>query len=211
MTPVLVVVEALERSEALIILGIADLAALLIGYAALRLLGVSVRWATWSVGLFIGGISLLACVDLLARRQSGAIANPGLSNLLGYISFLVAIYAAALWLARRWFLAIKRGAFRWLAQQSRHVLRYLRDHHRFFGWLVLLAATAHTVLLLPVITHLASYEVITGVVALALLAILTALGEWIEYRVRHKRLAPHARLAHALLTIVFLVAFAFHV
>jgi len=207
---VVYVTRALMRSEALVILGCFDVLGLLVGYATLRACHVSVRWATWGVGLFIGGISVLACVGLLLHAQTGAVADVGLSNLLGYVSFLVAIYAATLWLTRHWYLLIKRQTLRWLARQSRHMLRYLRDHHRFFGWLVLLTATAHTVLLLPIVAHLSSYEVITGIVALALLAALTALGEWIEYRVRHKRLAPHARLWHSLLTIVFLVAFAFH-
>jgi hypothetical protein len=45
---------------------------------------------------------------------------------------------------------------------------------------------------------------------LAVLAALTALGQWIELRVRRKLLAPNLRLLHTLLALAFFAAFALH-
>ena len=194
----------------LAILGTIDFVCLLASYWVLRLLRVSVRWVTWSIGLLIAVWSVWLCGALLLRPYS---ISHGISNLLGAISFLIAVFAVSQWTTRRGYLIVKRwpGAFgSFVARQTRGMLLYLRDHHQFFGWLVLIAAMAHTALLLPIVGRLSQREVVTGVIALVSLAALTALGEWVEIAVRRKRIAPNVRLLHALCSIAFLVAFAFH-
>jgi hypothetical protein len=188
------------------ILAAIDFFCLLLSYAVLRVLRISVHWITLFIGGLIAAAAVYACYTLLTPNPTGQ----GLSNTLGALSFLIAIFAIGQWLWRRWYLLAKSTPVRFVARASRGFFLYLRDHHRFFGWLVVLTATAHAVLLLPVIDQVSRTEVVTGVIALVLLAVLTGLGEWIELTVRHKRASRNLRWLHTALAIAFLAAFAVH-
>lgn len=189
------------------ILGTIDFVCLVMTYRFLKLIRIPVGWATVSIGLLIGGASVWLCGAALAEVTG---ADRGSSNLIGALSFLIAVFALSQWTTRQWYLVVKWAAIRPVAKATRGMLLYLRDHHMFFGWLVLLTATAHAVILIPFWSHLSQYEVVTGFVALAVLALLTALGQWIELRVRRKQLAPNARWLHTVLAFAFLAAFALH-
>ena len=195
------------RTVELSILGAIDFFCLLVCYGCLKLARVPIGWVTVSIGLLIGGASVWLCGAALAAVTG---ADRGSSNAIGAVAFLIAVFALSQWITRQWYLVVKRTAIRPLARGSRGILMYLRDHHMFFGWLVLLTATAHAVILIPFWSHLSQYEVVTGFVALAVLAALTALGQWIELRVRRKLLAPNLRLLHTVLALAFFAAFALH-
>jgi len=198
-------------SLVLVVVGAIDFFCLLVSYWFLRLVRISARWVTWLIGFLIASWGVWLCAVALTGPVTGSLY--GQSNLIGGVAFLIAVFSASQWTMRRWYLLVKRfpdSLGRFIARRSRDMLLFLRDHHQFFGWLVLLTATAHAVVLLPVISRVSQREVITGVIALGALAALCGLGEWIELAVRRKRLAPNVRLIHSLLTLVFLVAFAFH-
>jgi hypothetical protein len=194
----------------LAVLAVVDMTALLASYRTLRVMRIPPRWPTLLIGYGLSTLMLwglwLALLDPF--YQSRYIAW---SSLSGFLSFVVSVFAVAEWPVRGWYVGTKSWMWVWIVRPTRHFFLYLRDHHAFFGWLTLLAATIHTVLIFPALSRVSSYEVWTGVVALLLLAILTATGEWIARATGTKRLAPAARWWHLALTFAFIVAFAFHV
>src|SRR2546421_1069443 len=105
----------LMRSVLLLILCGLDFGFLLVGYSVLRVLRVSVNWVTWIVGSFIIELGLGVCVaTLIPGLAPGGAGRAG--NLLGALSFLIAVYAASQWIIRQWYVSIKRLAGKWLAQ-----------------------------------------------------------------------------------------------
>ncbi len=192
-----------------VVLGTIDFSFLLLSYGVLRLLRISVNWVTWLVGALIILASGYTC--LLVFFPSTNIRDAGLSNVMGAFSFLIAVHSGSQWTTRRWYLVVKKGTAFWMTKATREVLLFLRKHHQFLGWLVLITAEAHTFYFLQYISRSPSFKIITGFIALALLLIIAILGLWIDYRKRKKRVTQKARRVHALLTIALFAAFVVHV
>lgn len=192
------------------VLSVIDLGCLIACYLGLRAARISVKWLTLLVGLALTAMMLRSSVALLlSPAYSRAYLTE--SAIFGGLAFIVSVFAVAQWPSRHWYVATKGRFWRWLIRQSRAFFLYLRDHHTFFGWLTLLASTVHTVLIFPELDRVSSVEVWTGVVALIILAALTATGEWIAWATRSKRLSKNMRWWHLALTLGFIIAFAAHV
>lgn len=191
------------------VLGTIDFSFLLVSYGVLRLLHLSVNWATWLVGALIILASGYTC--LLVFFPNTSIRDVGLSNLIGAFSFLIAVHSGSQWTTRRWYLVVKKGTASWATKATREVLLFLRKQHQFLGWLVLITAEAHTFYFLQYISRSPSFKIITGFGALALLLILSILGLLVDYMKRRKHATQTMRRVHALLTIAFFIAFVVHV
>lgn len=198
-----------------VILGMADLGGLVVSALVLRALGLPVRVITWGVGVLIAIVGLLICA-LLLLHPATALRSVTFSNALGYLGAFIAVYAINQWTARQGYTLIQRfqqrlgPAYAQIARLWQYTLVYLREQHQFFGWLVLVAGTAHAVSLFPTLNHYSERKVITGALSLAALALLVGMGEWITFATRKNRNAPTIRLLHALVSLLFLVAVVMH-
>jgi hypothetical protein len=200
------------RAVLLLILCGFDFCFLLTSYGVLRVLRISVDWITWIAGSLVITASVAVCAavlwpDLLPHQiRTGG-------NLVGLIAFLVAVYTASQWTTRQWFLRIKKGAGQWLKQASKNILMFLRKHHLFFGWVVGAGSVAHMVFFLPNLPRISSYELITGFIAIGVLALIALLGVWmwIETSLRRRRMPRVIHTIHASLTIAFFVALFLHI
>ncbi len=197
------------RSFAYTIVATVDFFMLLISYGFLSLVRISARWVTWLIGSLIILDSVLLCLSfffsqLAPFRQTG--------NLLGVLSFLVAVYTAAQWLTRQWYVLVKKRMKSILVTRSRQTLLFLREHHQFFGWVITCAALAHMVFFFPILTQVRAYEVVTGFVALGILFVSVILGCWLWFLARMKRRTPKSvHSIHAALTMVFFIVLFLHI
>ncbi len=199
----------LIRSAAILFLSLVDFCILLGSYWLLRLLHISAHWVTWIIGTCLIVVSTFYCLSLLIPL--GVPPDVGMSNLLGVVAFLIAIDSWSQWGTRRGYLLLKKLQLPWLTTRVREAFLFLRKHHQFLGWLVVITAVAHVAYFLPILTQVSQYEVITGFVALAFLALGTGLGWWIEQAVRRKRASQRLRFLHFLVAIAFVLAFMVHV
>ena len=201
--------DILSHSMLVLILSAIDFFSLLGSYGMLRLLHISASWVTWIIGTGLIVVSTFYCLSLLA--PIGVPPDVGTSNLLGFVAFLVAIDSWSQWVTRRGYLVLKKLPLFWLTRGVREAFLFLRKHHQFLGWLVVITALAHVAYFLPILANVSRYEVITGFVTLALLVVGTGLGWWIELAVRRKRTSQKLRLLHFLVAIAFVLAFIVHV
>ena len=204
-----IVYDLLQRSMIVLILSTIDFFALLGSYGLLRLLHISANWITWIIGTGLIVVSTFYCLSLLA--PIGVPPDVGTSNLLGFVAFLIAIDSWSQWVTRRGYLLLKKLPLAWLTTGMREAFLFLRKHHQFLGWLVVITAVAHVAYFLPILANVSRYEVVTGFIALAFLALGTGLGWWIELAVRRKRVSQRLRLLHFLVAIAFVLAFLVHV
>jgi hypothetical protein len=180
------------------------------GYGILRLVHISADWVTWIIGFVLIVASLAIgyawiTVDLTSRDRL-------FSNLFGVLSFGIAVYAAGQWIVRHWYLFAKKWRGSFLARQSRAFLIFIRKQHIFFGWLVAVGAVAHMIVFLPQINQERGYEIVTGFIAIGILALSVLLGLWTWYirSVRKQKISPWIFNLHSLLSIAFLLAVAIH-
>lgn len=134
------------------------------------------------------------------------------SNLLGAVSFVIGVYAASQWLARQWFVQLKKRTTSFLIQQSRNFLIFIRKQHVFFGWIIVAAAFAHMAFYIPAFQEQPS-EIITGFIAIGILALMTILGSWvwIETSWRKRKMPTVVKNIHTWLTIAFFAVLLLHV
>lgn len=196
--------------ETPILIGI-DLVLFMGGYGLLRAIHVSVHWITWIVGAMIIVASIALCASLIAPQLLTV--NRGVGNFLGALSFFITIYAGMQWVARKWFVFIKTRTIAFIVKATRNFLMFLRKQHIFFGWLVAIAAIAHIAVYLPILTQTRGYEIITGFVAIGILAIIALLGAWmwIVTTLKKQRMPETIHAIHAALTVAFLLALAAHI
>ena len=201
----------LARSFFYTILATIDFFILLGSYGFLRLIHFSANWATWLIGSLIILDSALLCLSYIFPLH--LIQYRRTENILGMLAFLIAVYAAAQWVTRKWYIIIKKQASAGVVQGSRSVLMFLRKHHEFFGWVIFCAALAHTVFFLPSVFSIGvkNYEYITGFITLGILSISVVLGVWMWARTRLRLRVPKTlHNVHALLTIAFFVVLFIH-
>ena len=201
--------DLLTRSILVLVLSTIDFFSLLGSYGLLRLLHISANWVTWIIGTGLIVVSTFYCLSLLT--PIGVPPDVGTSNLLGFVAFLIAIDSWSQWVTRRGYLVLKKLPLSWVTIRVREAFLFLRKHHQFLGWLVVITALAHVAYFLPILFDVSRYEVITGFVALGFLALGTGLGWWIELAVRRKRASQRLRLLHFLVAIAFVLAFIVHV
>jgi len=180
------------------------------GYGILRALRIPTSWVAWIVGTLLIAASILLCLSILLPGQFGEARIPG--NLLGLMSFLVAVNSASQWTTRQWYVHIGKRTTSLLVKGSRNILLFLRKHHVFFGWVVALTAIGHTVYYLPILLRVQQYEVITGFIALGILALSALLGMWIwlQVTVRKQRMPQGVHTVHSALAIAFFVTLMVH-
>src|SRR5438105_5608513 len=135
------------------VMGTVDFVLLIGGYGVLRLLRISVNWVTWVTGTLLIAASVLFCLSvLLPNHFLGETHASG--NLLGLVSFLVAVHSASQWTARQWYVRVRKSTASLLVGGSRNFLLFLRRHHVFLGWVVALTAISHTVDYLPILANI---------------------------------------------------------
>jgi hypothetical protein len=180
------------------------------GYGVLRGLRIPVDWVTWIIGTLFMAASVLLCLSILLPNWFGEARISG--NLLGLVSFLVAVNSASQWTVRRWYVSIKRRTTSLLVNGSRNILLFLRKHHVLFGWVVALTAIGHTVYYLPILAQLRQHEVITGFIALGILVLSVLLGIWIwlNVTVRKQRMPQRVHTIHSALAIAFFATLMVH-
>jgi hypothetical protein len=137
--------------------------------------------------------------------------------MLGLISVASACYAFAQWTTRGGYRLIKlRGGSR-IKTLARQMLMFLRSYHRFFGWGVFAAATAHLLFYLPLLatmpwqTALVQPAVLTGLLAWVILAFLVGLGLWIEYAMKLKSLVRWVKFIHIGMAFAFFLFTFLHI
>lgn len=193
------------------ILIVLDSSVFVVGYALLRWLHISVDWVVWTMGFVLIVASLaLGYAWITATLNSREF---GFGNNLGSLSFFISLYAAGQWVIRHWYLIAKRWRGSFVARQSRLLLMFVRKQHIFFGWLVAAGAVAHMVVFLPHLREEFGYEIITGFIAIGILALSVLLGLWIWYvrSIRKQRMPQMIYTIHSLLSIAFLIAVAIHI
>ncbi|MBE3557790.1 MAG: hypothetical protein IMW89_01000 [Ktedonobacteraceae bacterium] len=198
-------------------LGLVGLGMLLGAYTLLRAVRLSVDMITRIVGIVLIAGSVAFCVLALVQSQFAGqlflIAK--LSGALGAVAFLVSVYSVNQWTMRRWYVYAKRQAFSSLAEKSRRFMLFLRQHHFFFGWVVLLTAIAHAMYYVPSLIQHPMYllqrpAIFTGTIGLLVLIVLAGLGLWVNSAIKHKRLPGSTRMVHFATALVFLGVFVLH-
>ncbi len=188
-----------------------DSACFIGGYGMLRSLHISADWVVWALGFMLIIASLAIGYAYVTATLTSR--DFHLSNTFGELSFYITAFAAGQWIIRRWYLIVKKRTKSWLAQQSRLFLMFVRKHHSFFGWLVFAGAVAHMVVFLPNITEEHGYEIVTGFIAIGILALSVLLGLWVWFvrSIRKQRLPRTIQTIHSLLSIAFLIAVVIHI
>ena len=201
----------LNRAILSSILIIVDSVFFLGGYSVLRVLRISVNWVVWIFGYLIIIASVALCYSVSTPTYS--LHDRGFGNLLGALSFLIALYAASQWISRHWYVFIKNRLHSFFVQQSRKFFLFVRRHHTFFGWIVAAAAVAHMAVYLPMLSEVRDYEIITCFIAIGILALSILLGIWIWFvtSVRKQCTPRLIHKAHAILTIAFLLSLVAHI
>jgi hypothetical protein len=139
------------------------------------------------------------------------------SSTMGFLSFLVACYSLGQWIARRWYLIIKKASWGALVKLSRNILLILREHHALFGWLVFATATAHMLVYTLLVlgpdqknTRLVT-DVITGGIAWIVLLALLLLGLLVERAIKENAQLKKLRSIHFITALVFVLFVIIHV
>ncbi len=184
-----------------------DIAVFLSGYAVLRALGISLHWVTLIIGGLFMGVSAVTGVLAL---------TPGVSplqhdQLLGIMAFLVAIYAGSQWTVQQGYRRIRNETLPRLKAAVRQLLLFLRAHHQFFGWLVVITASGHAASYLPILGQVSANRLLTGLLAWLALAALSLLGLWMERNTGKPGIIPQARYVHSLTALVFFALLVVHV
>jgi hypothetical protein len=193
-----------------ILLGTIGFSLLIGGYSVLRRLRISVDRVTRIVGTVLMAASVVLCLSILRPDFDGR--TSGYGNLLGRLSFIVAIYSASQWTTRQWYMRVKRRTTSWLVRGSKNVLLFLYKQHTFFGWVVTLTAIGHMVPYLPVLKEVRQYDAITGFIALGILVFMVLLGMWMWFQVTVKKqpMPQRVHTIHAVLAIAFFVTLLLH-
>ncbi|HTK12030.1 MAG TPA: hypothetical protein VL485_32965 [Ktedonobacteraceae bacterium] len=218
--------------------GIIGLIVLLVGYQLLRTIKISPNWVTWIIGTFIMAGCITLCIWLfIPHASTGALpasnvpgsersiagrfgflltrfSNPRIFvNVLGAVSVVMGVYAAAQWLARQGFVAVKKRATTIFVQPARNFLLFIRKQHQFLGWLAVIAAATHMIGYLPTLFHNQQYEIVTGFIAIGILALMAILGTWIwvDNSLRKHNTPKLLKTIHASLTLVFFLLLILHI
>jgi hypothetical protein len=181
------------------------------GYNVLRILRISVNWIVWLFGYLIIVASIALCYSVSTPAYT--LHDVGYCNLLGVLSFDITVYAASQWVSRHWYVFIKKRVRSFAVQGSRNFFLFVRKHHAFFGWIVAAAAVGHMVAFFPILSETSNYEVVTGFIAIGILALSVLLGVWIWFvtSVQKKRTPKLIHTTHSILTIAFLLSLAAHI
>ena len=181
------------------------------GYSVLRVLRIPVNWVVWILGYLIIVASAALCYSVSTPTYT--LHDRGFGNLLGVLSFLIALYAASQWISRHWYVFIKKRPISFLVQQSRNFFLFVRKHHTFFGWIVAIAAVAHMAVYLPMLAEARGYEIVTGFIAMGILILSILLGIWIWFvtKIRKLRTPKLVHKTHSILTVAFLLALVAHI
>ncbi|HEY1352774.1 MAG TPA: hypothetical protein VGF67_24430 [Ktedonobacteraceae bacterium] len=200
------------RLALLLILCIVDFGVLLAGYTALRLLRIPVDAVTRVIGSCILALSAAVCLGVILPGLLPRQFNKG-GNVVGFLSFFVAVYAVNQWTLRQWYMRVKKRAGTWIMQSSKQALLFVRKHHLFFGWIAAAGAVGHLAFFVPILARLNLYEEITGFIAIGLLGMIILLGLWlwIETALRRRRVPVSVRTIHATLSIAFFVVLFLHI
>lgn len=197
----------LRRAVPIALFSLLDFFFIIGSYGVLRVLHIPVNWVTWVIGTILLVASGISSLLIFVPSQSAAFSGDAL---IGIVSFGIAIYSAAQWITRRWYLVVKKWAVPLLVVPSRNAFLFMRTHHQFFGWIVFATASAHALSYIFILNRISQLELITGLIVWALLALLTGAGMWIEDSIKSKHMSKNARLFHIIIAIAFFIAFLTH-
>lgn len=193
-----------------LIIAIIALMLLLLLYGVIRLLRLAERWVMRVIHTLLIVESILSIVLLLQAQQAERIQTLAQeSELLGFASCMLVVYSFSMWGSHTLYLLTKKRVSR-VNTMFRNMLLFFRRHHSAFGWLVLITAIGHAVILLPAYTHYSLRAFLSGTLALVLLCTLVLLGISIERAIKQKRLSAKARMLHIATAATFFVILLLH-
>lgn len=131
-----------------------------------------------------------------------------LSNLYGAGAMAAGFAAVAVWVSRKVYIEVKKRKIPDF-ELTRATLLYLRKHHMLLGWITLAVAAAHGVYYL-LLWPFRWFEVITGVVALGILALLVPIGLRLNAKIKAKQKSKRNHALHFTIAIVFIIAMVVH-
>ncbi len=177
-----------------------------VSYGVLRVVRIPVSWVTRAIGWLIIVLALSATAFLPFNGTAD-----GIASLMGVFSFGVGIYAIGEWLARRWYLTVKRVGLAFISRAARDFYLFVRQHHNFFGWIVLITAWAHALAFLPLLDQVSFGAVWSGALAWVAVTLLFCLGLLTDRRMQLKRRVPRLRRWHIGLGFTFFAIILLHI
>lgn len=170
-----------------------------------------ISWLIWVTSiLLLCASAYYIVIDGLYNNQTHALGQnlEGMSNTMGTFSFLWGLAAVFILFSKRLFQRLhkKTGNER---EVVRRILLLAKDHHNLFGWVTVVAATAHGIYFL---FHSPDswFEFYSGTGAWIALVLLTISGMWMNNVVKTPKRAKAIRVSHIALTIGYAAAIELH-
>jgi hypothetical protein len=190
----------------LIVAGCIDALFFVASYGILRAVRIPVRWVTLAIGWLLIALSIGATVMLPFSATASSV-----GILMGVFSFGVGIFALGEWVARRWYVTVKRASLAFVTRTARNFYLFVRQHHNFFGWIVLITATAHSLAFLPLLGRISFGAVWSGALAWIVVTLLFGIGLIVDQMVKRKRRFAQIRLWHIGIALAFFAAIIIHI
>lgn len=210
--------QLLQTVPDFVTIAILSLLILLLLFATVRLLHLSHRWILPGIGTLLLLFSLSRVLpDFLHQPNQFPQNMAAIGSMAGLVAVVCAFYAFGQYIARGWYLLVKKRLRSRGAGASRHMLRFLRSIHQFVGWSVLVIASVHALVYVPWLLappharSLSSIALLTGIIAWGILALLVGLGLGIEWAIRHTYLSAKTRLTHIITAGAFFVVVLVHI
>ena len=210
--------QLLQTLPDFVTIALLSLLILLLLFTIVRLLHLSPRWILPGIGVILLLFSLSRVLpDFLDQPNQFPQNMAAIGSMTGLIAVVGAFYAFGQYIARGWYLLVKKRLCSRGANASRNMLRFLRTIHQFIGWSVLVISSVHALVYIPWLLApprampLSSTALLTGIIAWGILALLIGLGLWIEWAIRHKHLATKTRLIHIITAGTFFVVVLVHI
>jgi hypothetical protein len=161
-----------------------------------------ISWLIWFTSiLLLNASAYYIVIDGLYKNQTHALGQnlEGMSNTMGTFSFLWGLAAVFILFSKHLFQRLhkKPGNER---EVVRRILLLVKDHHNLFGWVTLIAASAHGIYFL-FHTPNSWFEFYSGVAAWIALVLLAISGMWMINVVKIPKRAKAIRVSHIALTI----------
>lgn len=132
----------------------------------------------------------------------------GISNLVGAWAVVLGLAAVAIWIARKFYVEVKKRQWPDF-DLTKSTMLYLRRHHILLGWATLFAVSAHGIYYLLLYPDKLT-QIVTGLVAWGSLVVLVALGVLLDYKIIGKQKSRSIRIYHFAWAVVFILGMLVH-
>jgi hypothetical protein len=158
---------------------------------------------TWLIAI----LSVLLVIESLLSKAGWMqpVIGQGLDKILTKMAEIFSFAAVLLIVARLIWNGARKINIPFL-QWLRSLWKFFRQRHVFFGWIVAAAGTAHSLYFLIFLPRNMN-GVVSGLLALAVMAVLVFLGYVVENKARTNKLIKNI---HMILGILFIASILFH-